>query len=130
MKVIKKPIHLTYSYIEEDCVIQTLEGPVNAGDGHVLLTGTKGEQWPIPINRFALTYETLSYDKELKTGKCFKMPIEVEAQQMDKPFSVKVSWNEDLLHGNPGDYLVTYGPDDFGVVAKEIFNETYEVVSE
>ena len=35
-------------------------------------------------------------------------------------------WSNDLLQGEPGDYLVQYGPGDYGVVGREIFGKTYE----
>lgn len=122
MKAMKLPIHLKYEIIDNDQVIQTLEGPVNAPAGSAVLTGTKGERWPIPFEKFAATYD---FDKHGSV--CFKKPVQVEVKQMDTDFSVKVSWSEDLLYGKPGDYLVTYGPNDFGVVAKDVFEETYIV---
>jgi hypothetical protein len=68
-----------------------------------------------------------TYDFDKHGSVCFKKPVQVEVKQMDTDFSVKVSWSEDLLYGKPGDYLVTYGPNDFGVVAKDVFEETYFV---
>ena len=45
---------------------------------------------------------------------------------MQEPFQVKVSWSADLLQGEAGDFLVQYGPGDYGVVGAEIFKETYK----
>ena len=33
---------------------------------------------------------------------------------------------DDLLRGEGGDYLVQYGPGDYGVVGREIFGRTYK----
>lgn len=47
---------------------------------------------------------------------------------MSQPFEVKVAWSESLLAGKSGDFLVQYGPNDYGVVAHDIFKETYQIV--
>ena len=44
----KKPIPLEYRVTEKDETIQTKEGPVNAAAGDAIMTGTEGENWPIP----------------------------------------------------------------------------------
>jgi hypothetical protein len=38
-------------------VIDTLEGPVTAGDGDWVVRGERGEQWPVPAGDFASRYE-------------------------------------------------------------------------
>ena len=60
------------------------------------------------------------------TGTAAKKKIIVSAKKMNAPFEVKVSWSDSTLKGNAGDYLVQYGAGDYGVVGREIFNETYE----
>ena len=88
--------------------------------GDAIMTGTEGEQWPIPAEKFAQTYD------DLGDGTASKKNIPVFAKEMSEPFQVKVSWSDDLLQGAPGDYLVQYGPGDYGVVGREIFGKTYE----
>ena len=84
------------------------------------MTGTEGENWPIPAEKFAETYDVL------ETGLAAKKNIPVFAKEMTEPFQVKVSWSEALLQGEAGDYLVEYGPSDYGVVGAEIFRKTYK----
>jgi len=115
----KKPIPLDFRYAEDSETIQTKEGPVNASSGDAIMTGTKGESWPIPAEKFKQTYDIL------EPGKASKKNIPVFAKEMQQPFQVKVSWSEDLLQGETGDFLVQYGPGDYGVVGAEIFRETY-----
>ena len=88
--------------------------------GDAIMTGTEGEQWPIPAEKFAQTYD------DLGDGTAAKKNIPVFAMEMHEPFQVKVSWSDDLLQGEVGDYLVQYGPGDYGVVGREIFGKTYE----
>ena len=124
MKAIKKPVRLHYEIAALDHVVETLEGPVPARAGDMILTGTRGERWPITRERFEQTY--VAEDVDL----CWKKPLVVDVRQMDEPFQVTVGWTNAPLHGKPGDWLVTYGPGDHGVVDAGIFQETYELLDE
>jgi hypothetical protein len=130
-KTAKKPIPLDFRYAEEGEVIYTRESPAPKGvtvppGGAAVMTGTKGEVWPIPLKpddpakSFGNTYDIL------EPGKAAKKNIPVFAKEMQEPFQVKVSWSADLLQGEAGDFLVQYGPGDYGVVGAEIFKETYK----
>ena len=123
----KKPIPLNFRYAEEGEVIGTRENPVTVPPGGAaVMTGTKGEVWPIPlkpddpVKSFGNTYDIL------EPGKAAKKDIPVFAKEMQQPFQVKVSWSSDLLQGEAGDFLVQYGPGDYGAVGAEIFRETYK----
>ena len=120
-QVMKKPIPLEFRVAEQPETIETKEGPVTAEAGAAIMTGTEGEQWPIPGEKFEQTYDVL------EPGTAAKKNIPVFAKEMAEPFQVKVSWSNDLLQGEPGDYLVQYGPGDYGVVGREIFAKTYKV---
>tara|TARA_B100000214_G_scaffold332240_1_gene273639 strand:+ start:913 stop:1362 length:450 start_codon:yes stop_codon:yes gene_type:complete len=119
-KTAKKPIPLQFRYAKGDGWIKTKEGEVRMKAGDAIMTGTEGENWPIPAEKFAQTYD------DLGDGTAAKKNIPVFAKEMDQPFQVKVSWSNDLLQGEPGDYLVQYGPGDYGVVGREIFAKTYK----
>jgi hypothetical protein len=118
-KTSKKPIPLNFRTAEADATIQTKEGPVNSKVGDAIMTGTEGEQWPIPADRFKQTYDVL------KTGIAAKKNIPVFAKIMNEPFQVKVSWSNNLLQGKINDVLVQYGVGDYGVVGNAIFKKTY-----
>jgi len=123
----KKALPLHFRVANDEETIQTKEGPVSARKGDYIMTGTEGENWSIPADKFKETYDILSiYDEEPVQGEAAKKKIMVFAKQMEEPYQVKVSWSSDLLTGDPGDYLVQYGPGDYGVVGKEIFNKTYK----
>ena len=116
----KLPIPLEFRYAETDETIETKEGSVGAQAGDAIMTGTEGEEWPIPAEKFAETYD------DLGDGTAAKKNIPVFAKEMAEPFQVKVSWSDDLLQGEAGDYLVQYGVGDYGVVGREIFGKTYK----
>ena len=123
MKAFKKALPVPFSFLTADAVIQTLEGPVSAKAGDALMTGVKGEQWPIQGEKFGKTYDIVG------AGLAAKKKVVVEVQEMDTEFSVFVSWANSTLVGKPGDFKVTYGPNDEGVVEREIFFSTYEIIS-
>lgn len=122
-KAQKKQIDTKFYFSEKDDVINTKEGTVSCKTGDAVLTGVKGEQWPIKRDTFEKTY---IFNQE--TGICFKRPEVVMVEKMSKPFSVVVSWSNDPIQGKAGDYRVSNveGTDSW-VVDNEIFNETYVV---
>jgi hypothetical protein len=122
MKAMKKPVRLHFSIATHDEVIETLEGPVPAQAGEVILTGTKGERWPIRGERFDETYAVEG------AGVCWKKPLVVEAVRMAEPFQVIVGWSNTPLTGKRRDWHITYAENDFGVVDAEIFEQTYDLL--
>jgi hypothetical protein len=119
LKVYKKSVALDFKFAEEDQVVETAEGQVPCKTGDAVLTGTRGERWPISRAKFESTYD---FDSE--TGTCWKKMHKTLALRMESQFTVKDS-RGDPLNGNPGDWLVQYSRGDFGIVKGEIFGETY-----
>jgi len=115
----KKPAKEKYEIAQQDGVIQTLEGPVNYKKGYYIMTGPKGEQYPIPPEKF----------KELKDdlgdGICAPKKIIKIAKLADHDGSIKTSWGETLNYTKGNDYIVRHGPGDYGVVKADIFKQTY-----
>lgn len=122
-QAVKKDVTLKYVFAPENTVVKTLEGNVSCQAGDAILTGTKGESWPIKRDKFEETYNFSS------DGTCSKKAMPVKVVRKSEPFEVKVSWSEDKLQGKTGDILVEYGPNDYGVVDWEIFLETYEILN-
>lgn len=124
MKAIKKPIHISFRYATIDELVSTLEGVVPARIGDAIVTGVKGEVYPITRPKFDATYEVVS------EGVAFKKPVVVEVEQMLEPFSVTVGWSSTPITGEVGDYRIEYAPGDYGVVNAAIFHETYDIVED
>ncbi len=122
MKAFKKAVRLAFRFSTGE-VVQTLEGSVTARPGDAVLTGTRGECWPIQREKFLASYD-------ISEGFCTKKLQIVEAERMTEAFSVRVGWSDQPIHGKAGDYRLTYGPGDFGVVEASIFDETYQVVED
>lgn len=122
VKVYKKANPEHYEIAQQDGTIDTLEGPVNYKAGFYILTGPKGEKYPVPPHKFA----------ELKddqgNGVCTPKKIIKYAKLADHNGSVDTSWGEKLNYTTGEDYIVCHGENDYGVVKKDIFAKTYATV--
>jgi len=121
-KTYKRPAKERYEIAKEPGTIDTLEGPVKYPTGYYIMTGPKGEQYPISPEKF----------KELKddlgNGVCTPKKIIKVAKLADHSGTVDTSWGE-KLHYNPNeDVIVRHDENDYGVVKKDIFAQTYEKI--
>lgn len=111
-----------YEIAKEPGVIQTLEGPVEHPAGFYIMTGPKGEQYPI-------SPETFKKNKDdLGDGKCQPKKIIKFAKVADHSGTVDTSWGQKLHYNPDEDIIVRHGENDYGVVKKDIFALTYEKV--
>ena len=118
----KKPAQEKYEVAQSDGQIQTLEGPVAYKKGYYILTGPKGEQYPMPPEKFA------ELKDDLGDGVCTPKKIVKLAKLADHDGSVKTSWGETLNYTAGNDYIVRHGPGDYGVIKTDIFDKTYAKV--
>lgn len=118
-KTFKKPAKERYRIADEPGTIDTLEGPVNYPKGFYILTGPKGEEYPMSPEKF----DELKDD--LGDGVCTPKKILKVAKLADHSGTVDTSWGEKLHYNTGEDYIVRHGENDYGVVKKEIFQQTY-----
>ncbi|NMV38558.1 PGDYG domain-containing protein [Ralstonia insidiosa] len=123
-----RQVVLTVRFAKSDGVVQTLEGPVRYQAGDALMTGPKGEHWPIARARFDATYvSTIEGHTAGTDGPFAKRVREVLARRWDAAFQVTIASGQSLS-GRPGDWLVQYCPGDQAVVAADVFDVLYEPV--
>jgi hypothetical protein len=122
IQVAKKANPINYKRAIESGSIETLEGPVNYQAGYYIITGPKGEQYPVPPAKFNELYNDHK-DNTATPKKIIKV-----AKLADHNGVVNTSWGEPLNYTTGNDYIVRHGPGDFGVVKKDIFAKTYEKV--
>ena len=115
----KKPAKEKYEIASKPGTIETLEGPVKYDAGFYIMTGPKGEQYPITPERFK------DLKDDLGNGVCTPKKIMKMAKLADHDGSVKTSWGETLHYTKGNDYIVRHGPGDYGVVKVDIFKQTY-----
>ena len=115
----KKPAQEKYEIAQQAGTVQTLEGPVQYEAGHYIMTGPKGEQYPITPEKF----NTLKDD--LGNGVCTPKKILKVAKLADHDGVIHTSWG-DLNYTAGNDYIVRHGTGDYGAVKKDIFMQTYD----
>jgi hypothetical protein len=118
-KTFKKPAKERYEIAQEPGTVQTLEGPVNYLAGHYIMTGPKGEQYPITPEKFHQMKD------DLGNGVCSPKKIVKLAKLADHDGVIHTSWG-DLNYTAGNDYIVKHGTNDYGAVKKDIFAQTYD----
>jgi len=118
----KKPAMEKYEIAQQPGTVQTLEGPVRYEAGHYIMTGPKGEQYPISPEKFAQLKD------DLGNGKCTPKKIPKIAKLADHDGVLHTSWG-DLAYKTGEDYIVRHGANDYGAVKKDIFAQTYAMPS-
>jgi hypothetical protein len=129
LRAVKKPLPLAVAFAAAEGSVQTLEGKVTYHAGDAVLTGTRGERWPVGRAAFLASYDPLAPTQRGENGRYVKRPQPVLALQLDTSVEVAVGWQSDTLRGRPGDWLLRYADGSHGVVSDDIFRETYEVLS-
>lgn len=120
-RVYKKANPISYETAEQDGSIETLEGPVTYKAGDKIITGPKGEKYPVGPESFAKKYN------DNGDGTATPKKIVLLAKLADHDGSVTLSYNGSKLNYTAGeDYIVRHGENDYGVVRKDIFAQTYQ----
>src|SRR5581483_7170590 len=126
LHVRKRPVPVTARFARTAGVCNTLEGPVRYRRGDALLTGSRGEQWPMSREAFLRSYAPEPPTAAGADGTYRKLPSDVLALQLDHALAVPAGWQDDPLHARPGDWLLRYADGSHGVVNDAIFRDTYE----
>ena len=125
MKHHKLPFPVIVHFATLPGVTVTLEGPVRHEAGDAILTGSAGEQWPIPRAVFEATYAPVAPLRSGENGAYIKKAIPVEARQADRAEVITLGDGRGEIHAQPGDWIVTAPDGRQWVVAEAIFRTTY-----
>lgn len=120
----KLPAKEKFEIAKSDGKIETLEGPVNYKAGYYIMTGPKGEKYPIPPAKFSELKDD-NGDGTASPKRIIKL-----AKLADHEGIVNTSWGEPLNYTAGNDYIVKHGTNDYGVVKKDIFKQTYFIPKE
>ena len=118
-KTFKKAAPVKYQVAQQDGTIDTLEGPVKYQTGHYIMTGPKGENYPIVPEKFNTLYD------DHGDGTATPRKIDKIAKLADHDGTIHTSWG-DLNYTAGNDYIVRHGTGDYGAVKKDIFAQTYD----
>jgi hypothetical protein len=116
------------AFAREDGELISLEGPNHYAAGDALVTGSTGSRWSVARHRFDVKYEAVPPTVAGEDGSYRARPIPVLAKQIAEPFSAARSTGGDVLRGNAGDWLLQYGPGDFGVAEQQRFTRVYRML--
>jgi hypothetical protein len=123
-RVLKKDIPVSVKFAVADGILKTPEGFVPYEKGDALLTDTAGS-WPVKRVQFEATYVTELGTQAGKDGQYHKHPIPAWGLRIEEAFAVELLEQGGVLHGCAGDWLLQYGPGNYGVVESGIFEKTY-----
>lgn len=126
----RRPATLRVRFAPAPGVVETLEGPVRHRAGAALVCGLRGECWPVERGPFERRYEPAEGTPAGRDGLYRRRAAIVLARRVQEALEVPVGAESDLLRGRPGDWLLQYGPGEYGIVAPEIFQDTYELLAE
>jgi hypothetical protein len=116
----KHPTPISYETATDNGTVDTLEGPVNYTVGHKIITGPKGEKYPVSPVKFAGLYD------DHGDGTATPKKIMKVAKLADHDGVVNTSWGEPLNYKAGEDYIVRHGTGDYGPIKKDIFVTTYD----
>jgi hypothetical protein len=125
LRVYKRPIAVPVTFATADGVCDTAEGAVRFRAGDAILTGVRGERWPVRRDQFLSTYEPIAPTRNGSDGSYRKAPAVTHALRLAEPRAVTVNWQDSALQGRPGDWLLQYADGTYGVIQDAIFRETY-----
>ncbi len=109
-------------------MLETLEGPVRYRVGAALVRGLRGEQWPVERSAFERRYAPAPGTAAGQDGDYRRRPGLVLARRLESAIELPAGALGDPLRGRAGDWLLQYAPGEYGIVAPEIFDETYELL--
>ena len=118
-KTFKKAAPVKYQLAQQPGTVDTLEGPVRYEAGHYIMTGPKGERYPISPDKFNTLYD------DNGDGTATPKKISKLAKLADHDGVLHTSWG-DLQYTKGNDYIVRHGTGDYGAVKKDIFAQTYD----
>lgn len=118
-KTFKRAAPVKYEVAQDQGTIETLEGPVRYGPGHYIMTGPKGENYPIAPEKFKTLYD------DNGDGTAIPKKIMKVAKLADHDGVLHTSWG-DLNYTAGNDYIVRHNTGDYGAVKKDIFAQTYD----
>lgn len=106
----------------------SLEGPNRYQADDAIITGCTGDRWSVDRHRFDDKYQAVAPTVDGEDGAYTAKPVPVLAKQINEPFTAARSVGRDVLRGEAGDWLMQYGPGDYGVCGNSRFERVYKQV--
>ena len=101
------------------------EGPNSYRADDALITGSTGDRWSVPRDRFDAKYIPVAPVEAGEDGRYRARPLPVLAKQIGEAFTLARSTGGDVLQGQAQDWLLQYAPGDFGIIENARFQRVY-----
>ena len=124
----EETVHVVFAKVAGE--VLSLEGPNRYGPGDALITGSTGSSWCVSRDRFDSKYHPVPPFRHGEDGHYRNRPIPVLAKRMNEAFSIARSDGGDRLYGDAGDWLMQYGPGDYGITKHARFVEVYRRIED
>ncbi len=120
---------VTVAFARQEGELLSLEGPNRYLPGDALISGSTDSRWSVSRHRFDAKYEAMPPTMAGEDGGYRARPISILAKQIAEAFITARSAGGDVLRGSPGDWLLQYGPWDFGIAEHHRFAQVYKKIS-
>lgn len=125
----RRPLEFEVVFAQEKVLIDTLEGPVYANAGDAVIAGVRGEFWPVPAAKFSGLYEPVPPTRMGVNGRYRRQAGAVRTSRLMHPLSLRLTDGRGVLSGKAGDWLIKHPDGALGIVADQIFQQTYELMT-
>jgi hypothetical protein len=129
MKAVKRAIPVEVEFVPHPGVIQTLEGPVSFEGGDALLTGARGERWPVSRSHFEVSYRACPPGVMGENGQYVKLPVVVDVRRLAGDHQISLG-ERGTLHGHAGDWQVTAANGESWIVEASVFDASYALLDQ
>jgi len=123
----RKPVPMQVRFATEIGQVQTFGGPAACLPGDAIVTGTRGEQWPVQRQRFESTYKCISPLPMGQDGTYQRKPETVFACQLKEATVVTLSDGRGMLSGKANDWLLQNKKGMKWLVYADVFHDLYEL---
>lgn len=127
-KAVSRPIERSIVFARTPGVLETAEGPVRYREGDGIVTGDRGEKWPVSRDYVQKTYVPSDGTEFGSDGLYNKVARKVNAMQLSEKSLVDLKDWRGVLSGSPGDWIVEYDSGDLAIVSKTNFETIYELI--
>jgi hypothetical protein len=122
----RRPVELAARRSTTEEMVETWEGPRTAYPGDYVITGVKGEQWPVLAAEFEKLYDVASPPDEEGNLRVRKKIFDVATYQTYQPITFTVQDEE--FHADTGYFIISYGEDARYPCEPGVFFETFEIL--
>ena len=119
-------VSVSVRFASEPGVCDTAEGLVRYSKGDAIVTGIRGEQWPVGAVQFSAKYNAAPGTVAGQDGLYVKRRNVVHASRLEAPLNVVLANGRGELKGDAGDWQIRYLDGSESIVGDTYFENLYE----